>query len=78
LYSSAGEPAFTHYTARAIDTVDYIFHSGDALVPVSVLSLPELDDIDGYNLQVVTLHSIIIVVMILLRLRTAVRAYSCV
>jgi mRNA deadenylase 3'-5' endonuclease subunit Ccr4 len=58
LYSSAGEPAFTHYTAHAVDTVDYIFHSGDALIPVSVLSLPDIDDIDGYNLQVQSAHKL--------------------
>ena len=46
-YSSGGEPSYTTLTERMKATVDYIFHSAEALVPIHLLSIPSIDDLEG-------------------------------
>ena len=64
-YGPAGEPLYTACVTSLdtdrvmLATVDYIFHSGDALTATHVLGFPDLDAItaDNYNPQVHSAHS---------------------
>ena len=50
-YCSGGEPTFTALSDGVTGTVDYIFFSADCLLPVDVLSLPEMGNLVGRDIQ---------------------------
>lgn len=50
-YCSGGEPTFTALSDAVTGTVDYIFFSADCLLPVDVLSLPEMGSLVGRDIQ---------------------------
>lgn len=50
-YCSGGEPTFTALSDTVLGTVDYIFFSADCLLPVDVLSLPEMGSLVGRDIQ---------------------------
>lgn len=50
-YCSGGEPTFTALSGAVTGTVDYIFFSADCLLPVDVLSLPEMGSLMGRDTQ---------------------------
>jgi len=45
----AGEPSYTYLSEGTIDTRDFIFHSAEVLVPLRLLSLPSIDDLEDLN-----------------------------
>lgn len=50
-YCSGGEPTFTTLSDTVTGTVDYILFSADCLLPVDVLSLPEMGSLVGRDIQ---------------------------
>ncbi|CAN0517848.1 unnamed protein product, partial [Scytosiphon promiscuus] len=50
-YSSGGEPAFTTLSDAMSGTADYIFFSANCLLPLEVLSLPEMGSLEGRDVQ---------------------------
>ena len=50
-YSSGGEPAFTTISNAMSGTADYIFFSANCLLPLEVLSLPEMGSLEGRDVQ---------------------------
>lgn len=50
-YSSGGEPTFTTLSDTYSGTVDYIFFSANCLLPLEVLSVPELGSLEGRDVQ---------------------------
>lgn len=50
-HSSGGEPTFTVLSDNTAGTVDYIFFSADCLLPVEVLSLPEMGSLVGRDIR---------------------------
>lgn len=49
--SNTGEPKFTNNTVDFTGCIDYIFYTGDSLVPSSVLELPDDHDIARRNIS---------------------------
>ena len=50
-HSSGGEPPFTMLSDTMAGTVDYIFFSADCLLPLEVLSIPEMGSLVGRDIQ---------------------------
>lgn len=50
-YCSGSEPTFTALSDAVTGTVDYIFFSAECLLPVDVLSLPEMGSLVGRDIQ---------------------------
>lgn len=50
-HSSGGEPTFTTLSDSMAGTVDYIFFSADCLLPLEVLSLPDMGSLAGRDIQ---------------------------
>ncbi|CAM9367225.1 unnamed protein product [Scytosiphon promiscuus] len=50
-YTSGGEPAYTTLSDTFTGTVDYIFFSADCLLPLEVLSIPEIGSLQGRDMQ---------------------------
>ncbi|CAM9114404.1 unnamed protein product [Hapterophycus canaliculatus] len=50
-HSSGGEPTFTTLSDTFTGTVDYIFFSADCLLPLRVLSIPEMGSLEGRDMQ---------------------------
>lgn len=50
-HSSGGEPTFTTLSDTVAGTVDYIFFSAGCLLPLEVLSLPDMGSLVGRDIQ---------------------------
>lgn len=50
-HSSGGEPTFTTLSDTVAGTVDYIFFSAGCLLPLEVLSIPEMGSLKGRDIQ---------------------------